>query len=363
MPSLSLAVGVITRIKEIVHSAAPAPPAASPADPRQVASRFQSPSLRHSLWQGGTTFAAFLALVAVLYGGLALGWWPVLVLALPAAGLVVRIFIIQHDCGHGAYFRSPWANQAVGFCCSLLTFAPYAHWRRQHAGHHGIWNNLDRRDRGADFYSSCVTVAEYRAMTARQRFRFALMRHPVVANFLIPPVLFLLVYRFPFDTPPGWKRERRGVYLTNLMLVLLYGGLGWLIGFWQVALVSLLVLVPASIIGVWLFSIQHRYEGALWLSETEWTHEAASLAGSSFLHLPPVLRWFTGNIGFHHVHHLAPRIPNYRLATCHESHPSFCKVPVMRLRDALASWRFMLWDEDTRRLVTIGHARQHYAGA
>ena len=296
-----------------------------------------------------------------MYAGLAYGAWPILILALPAAFLLVRIFIFQHDCGHGAFFRANWANALTGWACSVLTFAPYAHWRRQHAGHHGVWNDLDRRDRGADFYSSCTTLAEYAALTPAERFRFRLLRHPLVANLLIPPVLFLIIYRTSFDAPPNWQRERIGVHLTNLFLVTLYVALIFLFGIAHVAAVSLPVIILASIIGVWLFSIQHRFEGSVWMRHDQWTAREASLSGSSFLHLSPILRWLTGNIGFHHVHHLAPRIPNYRLRSCHASHPAFASVHPMGLRAALGAWRFVLWDEASARLVTLADARRAFS--
>ena len=313
----------------------PGPSEADRLECKAVALGFQAPIPRTAALQLGTTFMPLLCLLGAMHIGLALGWWCVLGFGLPAAGLVVRVFALQHDCGHGSLFRSRRVNDAVGRFCSLFTLTPYAHWRRQHAGHHAVWNNLDRRDRGADIYSTCATVAEYRAKGRWRRFGYRATRHPPVAQLLLPPLVFLGLYRIPFDTPPAWRRERRGVHLTNLALLACYGGLALMLGIWPVALVLLTVMVPASIAGVWLFSVQHRFEGVRWARHAEWDPVVASLEGSSFLRLPGPLRWLTGRLGYHHVHHLALRIPNYRLEDCHNVHSAFATARVITLRGAL----------------------------
>jgi omega-6 fatty acid desaturase (delta-12 desaturase) len=323
---------------------------------RTVAFRFQEALPRTALLQLVTTFPPLLLLLAAMHAGLALGWWPVLALALPAAGLVVRVFALQHDCGHGSLFRSRRANDAVGRLCSLFTLTPYGHWRRQHARHHAVWNDLDRRDRGVDVYSTCETAAEYQAMGRWRRLGYRVARHLLAAQLLLPPLVFLVLYRIPFDAPSAWQRERRGVHLTNLALAACYGGLSVLLGFGSVASVLLAVMVPASVAGVWLFSVQHRFEGVRWTRHAAWDPVAASLEGSSYLRLPRLLQWFTGSIGFHHVHHLAPRIPNYRLEDCHNAHPAFASARVVTLRDALAASRYVLWDEAAARMVTFAEA-------
>jgi acyl-lipid omega-6 desaturase (Delta-12 desaturase) len=323
---------------------------------RAVASRFQGAIPRTALLQLATTFLPLLVLIATMHAGLALDWWPVLVLALPAAGLVARVFALQHDCGHGSLFRSRRANDAVGRVCSLFTLTPYGHWRRQHAGHHAVWNDLDRRDRGADIYSTCTTVAEYQAMGRWRQLGHRVARHPLVAQLLLPPLVFLVLYRIPFDTPQGWRSERRGVHLTNLALGTFYGGLCALLGFGPVASVLLAIMIPASIAGVWLFSIQHRFEGVRWTRQADWDPVTASLEGSSWLRLPRVLQWFTARLGFHHVHHLAPRVPNYRLEECHNAHLGFAAARVVTLRNGLAAPRHVLWDEAAGRMVTFAEA-------
>ena len=315
--------------------------------------RFQAPALRHSLAQTLTTIGGFIAVCAAMYAAADISYWIVLALAPIAAGFLVRTFIIQHDCGHGAFFRSRRWNDALGSVCSLITLAPYASWRRQHAGHHGVWNNLDRRNTGADIYSSCLTVDEYLAMPPMRRCWYRITRHPIVANVILPPLVFLVLYRIPFDMPKTWRRERLAVLATNLALAALVASLGVFVGFDRVAQVQLPVMVLASIIGVWLFTVQHRSERIVWARQRDWNPIAASLEGSTYLRLPSVLQWFTGNIGLHHVHHLNPRIPNYRLQQCHDAIPVLREVPAMTLRTAFKAMFYALWDEGRQRMVTF----------
>jgi len=323
---------------------------------RRRVARFQTPRLRSSLTQAVTTIGGYLGVCAAMYVAAGYSYWIVLALAPVAAGLVVRTFIIQHDCGHNAFFRSRRSNEMLGFFCSILTLAPYLSWRRQHAGHHGVWNNLDRRDSGVDIYSSCLTVDEYRSLGPWQRRWYQFSRNPIVANIILPPVVFLALYRFPFDMPAEWRRERLGVYLTNLVLVALIVGGGFALGFGRVAEVQLPIIVLASIIGVWLFTVQHRSDRIVWARQDEWDAITASLQGSNYLRLTPILQWFTGNIGLHHVHHLNPRIPNYRLQQCHDAVDDLGDVPVMTLGSAFKAMFYVLWDEKLRQMVTIRSA-------
>ena len=219
------------------------------------------------------------------------------------------------------------------------------------------WNHLDRRDgRGDDIYSTCLTVSEYLELGPWQRRWHRWLRRPAVALLLLPPFIFLVLYRLPFDAPAAWKKERRSVHLTNLALLATYGGLGLLLGFGPVALVVLAVMVPASVMGVWLFSLQHHFEDSHWAGDGDWNPVDAALGGSSFLRLPRVLQWLTGNIGFHHVHHLAPRIPNYRLEACHGAHPAFAEARTLTWREGLEASRYALWDSDAGRMVTFAAA-------
>jgi acyl-lipid omega-6 desaturase (Delta-12 desaturase) len=318
---------------------------------RRATHPYEGAVLRRSLWQMANSFLPFLAICALMYWTLSSSYVLTLSLAFVAAGFVVRIFIIQHDCGHGSFFQSRRANNAVGVLCSLITFTPYLMWRRQHAGHHGHWNNLDRRSSGADIYSGCLTVDEFQRLSARRRWWYQVMQHPVVSWLVLPPTVFLLLYRVPFDTPREWHRERRAVHLTNLALLGLILSLGFTVGFRSMFLVQGPVIVIAATIGVWLFSIQHRFERALWARQHAWHPVSAALEGCSYLELPRLLQWFTGNIGFHHIHHLNPRIPNYGLEACHRANPALQTVYVLKPWHVLKAWRAALWDERTRRMV------------
>jgi omega-6 fatty acid desaturase (delta-12 desaturase) len=322
-------------------------------DLRRKVAQFQAPILRKSVSQITISFGGFFATCAAMYAVIDVSTWLTLALAPLAAGFLVRIFIIQHDCGHHAFFRSRRANDIAGFACSLLTLTPYASWRRQHAGHHGVWNDLDRRQSGADIYSSCLTVAEYRALNPRRRWWYRTTRHPLVANILLPPLIFILLYRLPFDMPRSWWQERCMVHLTTLALVVFLGGLGLLLGYERVTAVQMPVMVVAAVIGVWLFSVQHRGEKTRWLRHDVWDPITAALQSSTFLRLPAVLQWFTGNIGYHHVHHLNPRVPNYRLQECHEHIAALQVVPVLSFWEGLRSVIFVLWDESRNRMVTF----------
>ena len=201
-----------------------------------------------------------------------------------------------------------------------------------------------------------MTVSEYRALGRWRRRLVRLTNHPIVANLLLPPLVFVILYRVPFDAPKGWRRERRGVYLTNLALAVFIGGLGICLGYARVAAVQLPIMVIASIVGVWLFSIQHRFEHAQWMPDASWSFAEASLGGTSHLRLPRLLQWFTGNIGFHHVHHVNPRIPNYRLEECHNADAGFRSASTLTLCTGLQALGYALWDSDLERLVRFRFA-------
>jgi omega-6 fatty acid desaturase (delta-12 desaturase) len=267
------------------------------------------------------------------------------------------VFIVQHDCGHGSFFASRRANVLVGRACSLITLTPFANWARQHSIHHGNWSTLDLRH-GSDLYSACLTVREYQALTPWRRMLYRLPRHPLIANLLLPPLVFLLLYRLPFDTPRNWTRERRSVWLTNATLAAMFGTLALLLGWQHVLLVHVPIMIVASILGVWLFSLQHRFETAHWSRKGEWSPLDASLLGSSWFDLPRPLHWLTGNIGFHHVHHLNPRVPNYRLAAAHRRVHAVSPVQPLSLMGGLRAPWLTLWDEASGRLVRFRDAHR-----
>jgi omega-6 fatty acid desaturase (delta-12 desaturase) len=317
-----------------------------------ILSRYRQPSLLRSLTEAGVSFGGLFVLCAAIYLLRDHGW-PLLVLTPLASFFVVRVFIIQHDCGHLAFFRSRALNHAMGVLCSLFTFTPYFLWRRQHAAHHRVWNNLDRRETGLDIYSSCLTVKEYSGLSRGRRLLFRIAHSVIISQLLLPPLVFLVLYRFPFDAPAQWRRERLSVHATNAGLAMLIGGMAVIVGWRSVALVYGPVIVLAAVIGVWLFSVQHRFPGAQWYRSAEWSFRRASLEGSSCLRLPALLHWLTGNIGFHHVHHLSPSMPNYRLAACHRAmlEASFIPQPALAFGTALRSSGYVLWDEDRAQMV------------
>jgi omega-6 fatty acid desaturase (delta-12 desaturase) len=339
------------------HSAA-ADTEASRHAVRAILAAHQAPLLGRGLGQLASTFLPFFGLIAAMYLLRGVSVWLTLALVLPAAGLIVRIFIIQHDCGHGAFFRGRAANDWLGRFCSLFTFTPYANWRRQHANHHAVWNNLDRRGGGADIYSTCLTVAEYRALSPLGRWWHRLVRSPLIAQLLLPPLVFLVLYRFPFDTPGAWRREWLSVLMTNCGLLALFAALVLLLGLGPVALVQLPTIATASVLGVWIFSVQHRFEAAVWSRQAEWSAASAAILGSSHLRLPRVLQWFSGNIGFHHIHHLMPRVPNYRLEDCHRACAAVLPAAAsLSLWQALRAPDYALWDEQTARMVRFSDPR------
>jgi omega-6 fatty acid desaturase (delta-12 desaturase) len=324
---------------------------------RAAVEPFQRPIAARAWRQLFSSLGLYVATLALMYWSLHFSYWLTLALAFPAAGLLVRTFIVQHDCGHGSFFGSQRANDVVGSICSVVTLAPYLNWRRQHAQHHANWNNLDRREHGADIYSACLTVDEYSSRSPMQRLLYRLPRHPMLAHFVFPPLVFLLLYRVPFDTPREWTAERRSVWATNAMIATWVLLIGTLLGFGAVAMVQLPIVAITTIAGVWLFSVQHRFETARWLRAKEWNFHLAALAGSSYLKLPRWLQWMTGNIGFHHIHHLAPRIPNYRLEDCYRGAAILRAETPLNLWTALRASTLTLWDEASEKLVRFRDAR------
>lgn len=272
------------------------------------------------------------------------GWsyaWTALLL-LPAAGFYVRLFIIQHDCGHGSFFQSSRANRWLGAGLGVITMFPFAYWKKTHAVHHATSGNLDKRELG-DIRT--WTVDEYLARSRLARFCYRFYRNTFVMLAIGPLYQFVAKHRLPIGMPWRWKKEWRSVALNNLALAVLGTAVCLWLG-WQVLFtVHLPVIVLAGAFGVWLFYVQHTFEGGYWTRATTWSAQRAALDGSSFYDLPPLLRWFTANIGYHHIHHLAPRIPNYRLRAAHELSPLLPGVRRLGLCDSLACARMKLWDE------------------
>jgi acyl-lipid omega-6 desaturase (Delta-12 desaturase) len=277
-------------------------------------------------------------------------YWLTLGLGILAAGFMVRIFIIQHDCGHGSFFRSRKANNRVGRFCSFFTMVPYYYWRRQHALHHATSGNLDRRGFGD---MNIYTVGEYLKLNRFERFKYRAYRNPLVFLLLGPLALFLITNRFVFDRVQTSQRERRNVWITDAAFVLTLVAFGLWIGFINTLLIAIPVLYMAGGAGIWLFYIQHQFEHTYWKRSAEWNFAYAAMQGSSYFKLPKVLQWFTGNIGFHHIHHLKDTVPNYRLPELYKEVPEFRDVYTVTLLSSLKTMFLSVWDEERERLVSF----------
>ena len=300
--------------------------------------------------------AAPLALVwASMWLALTYGYfWIYVGLAIPAAGLMVRLFMIQHDCGHGAFFRTRRANDWVGRVLGVLTLTPYDYWRRTHAAHHAGSGNLDRRGMGD---ITTLTVGEFRALSRWNRFRYRLYRHPAVMFGLGPFYLFFVQHRFPSGLlREGWQ-PWMSTMATNAGIALVAAGAIWLVGIGPFLLLHLPVAMLAASIGVWLFYVQHQFEETFWATDQAWDAREAALHGSSHYDLPAPLRWFTANIGIHHVHHLASRIPYYRLPEVMRNHPELHDIGRLTLAESIRCVRLVLWDEAEKRLISFGELR------
>ena len=295
------------------------------------------------------SFLPYIALWVAMVWSLSVSYWITLPLALLAAGFMIRIFIILHDCGHGSFFTSRRANDALGFVCGLLTFTPYHHWRHDHARHHATAGNLNKRGTG-DIWT--MTLVEYRGLSRWNRIRFRVFRNPFFLFVLAPAYQFLIGHRFARRSA-GW-RWHRSVFLANLGLFALAAGVSSLIGFKAYLLIQVPVMMMAATMGVWLFYVQHQFDEAYWEDGKVWSYHQAALQGSSYYQLPLVLQWLTGNIGFHHVHHLGPRIPNYHLPRCHRENAMFRQVKPLRLVESLKCMRLRVWDSDKKRMVALG---------
>jgi omega-6 fatty acid desaturase (delta-12 desaturase) len=316
---------------------------------------YTRPDVRRSVFQLLNTAIPFALVWYAMYRSLEYSYWITLALAIPAAGLLVRLFIIQHDCGHGSFFARQRLNNALGFVIGILTLTPYGYWRRTHAIHHATSGDLDRRDLGD---ITTLTVDEYLTRSRYRRLLYRLYRSPLVLFGLGPAYLFLIRHRFPTDLPRSWKREWQSVLMTNLGIAGLVVFTSWTIGVSAFLKVQLPITLLAGTLGVWLFYIQHQFEDTYWRRQPSWDYREASVKGSSYYDLPAIINWFTGNIGVHHVHHLCSRIPNYRLHKCLQENPDLQDVTRLTLVDSLRCVRFKLWDEESRQLVGFGFARE-----
>jgi omega-6 fatty acid desaturase (delta-12 desaturase) len=309
---------------------------------------YRGPDLRRSVWQLASTASLFVLAWTLMYASLRVSYALTLLLAVPTAFLLVRLFIIQHDCGHGSFFKSARASNVVGAVLGVFTMTPYQYWRRTHAMHHATSGNLEHRGHGD---IDTLTVREYLARDRWGRFTYRVYRHPLVLFGIGAVLQFVVTHRLPTIVPRTWTRERRSILLTDVALVLVIVALGSLIGFTTLLWVHGPVVVISCSIGVWLFYVQHQFEPTYWEHDEQWAFDAAALQGSSYYELPPLLQWLTGNIGLHHVHHLSAGIPNYRLQQVLDDCPELRAVTRITLRESLRCVSLGLWDEESRRLV------------
>ena len=320
---------------------------------RRAMSVFAKPLLARSVFELLITVVPFIMLWALTWASLMIGFWPGMLLSIPAGGLLLRLFVIQHDCGHGSLFRRRAANDWVGRSLSVLTLTPYDSWRRSHAQHHATSGNLGKRGTGD---IDTLTVAEYRGQSPRQRLAYRLYRNPVIFFAIGPAYTFLLRHRLPLGLVGGAWRPWLSTLATNAAIGTVAAAVIWQIGFVQFFAVHVPIALIAATAGVWLFYIQHQFEDTVWDSDSDWSFHESALHGSSYYDLPPVLRWFTANIGIHHVHHLSSKIPFYRLPQVLRAHPELSAVSRLTLGQSFATTRLRLWDEQKRRLLTFSEA-------
>ena len=321
---------------------------------KQLLARYRTPHLALSLFQLFSTLGLWAAMWPVMWWGLHVSYWLTLSMALPTAFFTVRLFILQHDCGHGSFFRSQALNQIVGSVLGMLIMTPFHCWRRQHAMHHATNGNLDHRGIGD---IDTITVREYVTMSGWERLKYRLYRHPLVLFGIGPIIQIAILQRFTFFLPKSWRGERLSVHVTNLVLLAVTAVMAW--ANWRLfMLVYLPVMALAGSIGVWLFYVQHQFDPTYWHRNEKWNYHTAALEGSSYYHLPWLLRWLTANIGFHHIHHLDSRIPNYRLPKVYRDHPELQKSDPLSLWSSLRCANLKLWDEQQWQMISFREAKK-----
>jgi acyl-lipid omega-6 desaturase (Delta-12 desaturase) len=327
-------------------------PAGLKATWQKLVAPYTQPKLNRSLLQLANSLIPYLVLWVLMLISLKYSYWLTLVLLIPASGFLVRLFIIFHDCGHGSFFKSKSANRWVGFFLGVLTFMPSEAWWHDHALHHATAGNLDRRGMG-DVMT--WTVEEYLSAPWFKRAGYRAFRFPLVMFLLGPIFSFLITPRFPKASMN--QAGRRSVYLTDLALLIL-GGLTMLVGGWQAyVLIQLPLMWLAGIAGIWLFYIQHQFEDSYWVENNQWDFTRAAFEGASYYKLPKILQWFSGNIGFHHIHHLSPRIPNYLLEKCYTENPPLQNAPTFTILSGLKALSLGLYDESTKKMVSFSAVR------
>jgi len=321
-----------------------------------IVSRYNKPDIRLSIWQIVNSLGPYLLLWVAMYYSLQISYFLTLGLAILAAGFLVRIFIIFHDCGHGSFFRSKKANRIVGTILGSLVFTPYDRWHLEHAIHHKTVGNLDKRGNG-DVMT--LTVDEYEKLPRNKKLFYRLYRNPVILFAIAPFFLFVIWFRF---TRKGMgKPERNSVYITDL-IVLIFCTAGILLMGWKAFLmIQIPVIYIATVSGVWLFYVQHQFEDVIWTRQEDWDYQKMALEGSSFLKFPRLLQWFSGNIGYHHIHHLSPKIPNYKLERCHKENQMFGEIKPVTFKPSIRTMALRLWHEKKGQLISFRQYRKAMA--
>lgn len=316
--------------------------------------KYQVPDLKRSIWQITNTFIPYIGLWILIVYSLSVSYWLTAFLIVVAAGFLVRLFIIFHDCGHGSYFKSQKANRIIGMFFGILAFTPYDNWHNQHMKHHGTVGNLDKRGVG-DVWT--MTREEYRASSKWTRLKYRIYRNPLVMFGIGSLYVFLINNRL---TKKGMTRkEKMNVHFTNAAILLIFTTMSLLIGFWTFAVIQLSILYIAAISGLWLFYLQHQYEDVSWFRNNDWNFRTVALHGSSFVKFPKLLQWFSGNIGFHHIHHMNARIPNYNLNKCYRENTVFKEVKPVTFLMSLRSLKLRLWDEQIQKMVSFNGRHYH----
>ncbi|MBD0382160.1 fatty acid desaturase [Paenibacillus sedimenti] len=307
---------------------------------------YERPHMKHSVWQMINTLVPFFLLWYFAYLSLSISFWLTLPLTIVAGGFLVRIFIIFHDCCHKSFFKNKIANELVGTITGILTFVPYHQWRYTHSVHHASSGNLDRRGVG-DIWT--LTVEEYMSSSLPRRLYYRLYRNPAVMFLIGPIYIFLIDYRF--NRKRASVKERMNTYITNLSIAGTIALLCWAIGWQSFLLVHGPIFLVSGMAGIWLFYVQHQFEETYYENEEEWDYVKAAMHGSSFYKLPRILHWITGNIGFHHIHHLSPRVPNYYLEKVHNKNAVLRDVQTITLWTSLQSLKFQIWNEETKKFI------------
>jgi acyl-lipid omega-6 desaturase (Delta-12 desaturase) len=317
--------------------------------------QFKGAITRKSLFQLISTLVLFISSLGISFVTFNSQYWLTAILIIPTGGLLVRLFIFQHDCGHQSFFKKRKWNDRVGRLLSVLTWTPYDYWRRTHNTHHATSGHLSKRGTGD---INTLTVREYRERTWLSRFFYRVYRHPIVLFFFGGPAMILFLQRFPVGQPLPFNKIWRSIIGLNMALLLVYGSMVYLLGLKFFLLVFIPIFCVAAWIGGWLFYIQHQFENTYWDHENEWDFMEAAILGSSYFALPKILNWFSGNIGYHHLHHICGAIPNYRLQECHETAPNIPETIEINLLQSLKCLDLTLWDEDLRKLVSFNQLKE-----